>query len=66
MKIKEKKVRKYLLFCQNRPSNISFGIFLGLVKIFFSPPFEIFYPVLALTKVGSALHKYKNFIIDLT
>jgi hypothetical protein len=33
------------LYCQNRPSIISFG-----------PPFQIFCPVLAPTKVGSAGH----------
>jgi len=41
-----KKVSKqYSLYCQNRPSNISFG-----------PPFQIFCPVLEPTKVGSAGH----------
>jgi hypothetical protein len=44
MKIKEKKLANNISsVVKKRPSNISFG-----------PPFEIFCPVLALTKVGSA------------
>jgi hypothetical protein len=47
-----KKVSKYYeLYYQNRSSNISFGL-----------PFEIFCPVLTLTKIGSA--GYKSYIYD--
>jgi hypothetical protein len=55
MKLKEKKLANNMSsIFKIGPSNISFG-----------PPFEIFYPVLALTKVGSADYeaiKYLNLM----
>ncbi len=59
MKVKEKKLANNMssivkIDHQMYPLVPSLRYFSVSVKIFFSPPFEIFCPVLALTKVGSA------------